>query len=221
VYPGTATDLSEDGVVIDSRYFGTVGTVEPPYNLGRTTTHELGHYFGLLHPFRLGLPDPCSYDDGVDDTPRQSTGYQGACPRSRQQSCGSSDMYMNFMNLTDDACLAAFTRGQKARALAALQLWRSGLLESGAACSDTLPGDEDFTFRVSPNPASGSILLDGGQAQFPKVDLRIFDVAGRLVFEHPNWPTAQAVELQNYSPGLYFAEAKCGDKRWAGKFIKL
>jgi hypothetical protein len=102
-----------DGVVIDYRYFGTTGTVVEPFNLGRTTTHEVGHWLNLQH---LWGDNDCG-DDKVADTPTQY-GPNYVCPTFPQLSCGnttSGDMFMNYMDYTDDVCMNMFTKGQKNR----------------------------------------------------------------------------------------------------------
>jgi hypothetical protein len=101
-----------DGVVIDDQAFGSgsgCGTVAPgsPYNLGRTLTHELGHYLNLDHIWGNG----CNVDDGVSDTPSQSTS-NGGCPSLGFQSCNTNDMHMNYMDYTNDACMYMFSAGQ-------------------------------------------------------------------------------------------------------------
>ncbi|MEZ4851404.1 MAG: M43 family zinc metalloprotease [Bacteroidia bacterium] len=56
-----------DGVVIGYKYFGTVGNgLVAPFNKGRTTTHEVGHWLNLRHIWGDG---PCDGDDFVSDTP--------------------------------------------------------------------------------------------------------------------------------------------------------
>ena len=104
-----------DGVVIDANAFGSgagCGSVSPdsPYNLGRTLTHEVGHYFLLDHIWGNG----CNVDDEVADTPNQSSDY-GGCPNLGESSCGSTDMHMNFMDYTDDVCMYMFSAGQALR----------------------------------------------------------------------------------------------------------
>src|SRR5262249_41225254 len=64
-FPGGPS--ATDGVVIDYRAFGTQGSVAAPYNLGRTATHEIGHYFNLRHIW--GDTEDCSGTDLVSDTP--------------------------------------------------------------------------------------------------------------------------------------------------------
>ena len=104
-----------DGVVIDAAAFGAgngCGNVSPeaPFNLGRTLTHEVGHYFLLDHIWGNG----CNQDDEVADTPAQSSDYSG-CPNIGASSCGSTDLHMNYMDYTNDACMYMFSNGQATR----------------------------------------------------------------------------------------------------------
>ncbi len=104
-----------DGVVVDAQAFGTgsgCGSVAPqsPYNLGRTLTHELGHYLLLDHIWGNG----CNVDDDVTDTPDQNSEYYG-CPNLGESSCNSNDMHMNYMDYVNDACMYMFSAGQSTR----------------------------------------------------------------------------------------------------------
>ena len=104
-----------DGVVIDASAFGSgqgCGNVSPeaPYDLGRTLTHEMGHYLLLDHIWGNG----CGVDDEVNDTPDQASDY-GGCPNLGASSCGSTDMHMNYMDYTNDACMYMFSAGQDSR----------------------------------------------------------------------------------------------------------
>lgn len=112
-------DRLTDGVVIDYTVFGSnfegLGTfaLDSKYNRGRTCTHEVGHFFGLRHIW--GDVSGCSGTDYVDDTPNQSANYVGQCPTDTRTTCGSNDMYMNYMDYTNDACMNLYTQGQVAR----------------------------------------------------------------------------------------------------------
>lgn len=99
-----------DGVVISYKYFGRVGDLKPPFNRGRTATHEVGHWLNLRHIWGDG---PCGSDDRVADTP-EAEGPTHGCLRERV-SCGTPDMVSNFMDYTDDACMNLFTQGQAQR----------------------------------------------------------------------------------------------------------
>ncbi|MBN8682263.1 MAG: T9SS type A sorting domain-containing protein [Chitinophagales bacterium] len=108
-----------DGVVIDYQYFGTTGTATAPFNLGRTATHEVGHWLNLYHIWGDDNTS-CTGSDQVADTPNQADENYG-CPVFPQVSCSNGpngDMFMNYMDYTDDACMNAFTAGQKSRAQA-------------------------------------------------------------------------------------------------------
>ena len=122
-YPGGSA--LTDGVVIDYRFFGAEGSVEAPYDLGRTTTHEVGHWLNLHHVWGDG---GCGASDLVADTP-DSDGPHLGCGHSRT-TCGSEDMIQNYMDYTDDACMNLFTAGQKGRMQATLASTRSSLLRS-------------------------------------------------------------------------------------------
>tara|TARA_B100000900_G_scaffold405179_1_gene414442 strand:- start:2088 stop:4172 length:2085 start_codon:yes stop_codon:yes gene_type:complete len=82
-----------------------------PYNLGRTITHELGHFYNLSHIWGDG---GCGVDDGISDTPLAS-GANGGCPSPGSiPGCiaGEYEMSMNYMDYTNDACMYMFTQGQ-------------------------------------------------------------------------------------------------------------
>lgn len=108
-YPGG--DEATDGVVISPQFFGTTGYVQAPFNQGRTTTHEIGHWLNLNHIWGDG---DCSIDDGVADTPPADRPNYG-CPTQAPKFCNTTSMSMNFMDYTDDACMYIFTSGQRDR----------------------------------------------------------------------------------------------------------
>ncbi|QHL87699.1 T9SS type A sorting domain-containing protein [Nibribacter ruber] len=124
-----------DGVVIDFQSFGTTGTVLRPYNLGRTTTHEVGHWLNLFH---IWGDESCG-DDAVSDTPTQEEENNG-CPTFPKASCSNtSDMFMNYMDYTDDICMNLFTQGQKTVMQSMFNSYRSGLLSSKGCVAPEVP----------------------------------------------------------------------------------
>ena len=73
---GYSTKPETDGVVVVYEAFGNQGTAESPFDLGRTCTHEIGHWLGLIHIWGDDNGS-CDGNDNVDDTPNQADHYGG------------------------------------------------------------------------------------------------------------------------------------------------
>ena len=119
---------STDGVVINYLSFGTSGTAQAPFNKGRTATHEIGHYFNLRHIW--GDTPDCSGSDMVADTPNGAGPNYGA-PAWPVITCNNGpngDMFVNYMDYTDDAAMFMFTSQQVLRMRTALETARAGLM---------------------------------------------------------------------------------------------
>lgn len=118
---------STDGVVVNYRAFGTSGTAQPPFHKGRTATHEVGHYLNLRHIW--GDTDDCSGSDMVGDTPN-CAGPNAGKPSFPTVTCNNGpngDMFMNYMDYTDDEAMFMFTTQQVMRMRTALDGPRKGL----------------------------------------------------------------------------------------------
>ena len=132
-FPGGAA--STDGVVIDYQAFGTSATypMYAQFNLGRTATHEIGHWFNLRHIWG----DRRCGDDYVGDTPSHD-GSNGGCPSSTLRSACSGkplEQWMNYMDYTDDRCMYMFSGGQKTRMDAAIDASRKTYVSTTAPTS--------------------------------------------------------------------------------------
>jgi Pregnancy-associated plasma protein-A len=117
-FPGGPAET--DGIVIQHTCFGTNGTAAPPFNLGRTATHEVGHWLNLRHIW-ADTPD-CSGTDFVADTPN-AAGPNFGTPTFPHVTCNNGpngDMFMNYMDYTDDAAMFLFTSQQVLRMRTAL-----------------------------------------------------------------------------------------------------
>jgi len=113
-FPGGAS--STDGVVITGTAFGRTGTATAPFNRGRTGTHEVGHWLNLRHIWG----DATCGSDLVTDTPTHNTANYGCPAAGHLSTCAGTpvEMWMNYMDYTDDRCMYMFSAGQKSRMLA-------------------------------------------------------------------------------------------------------
>jgi hypothetical protein len=110
-FPGGKS--ATDGVVIDSFYFGLSSAASYPYNLGRTASHEVGHWMNLRHIWG----DSSCGNDFVSDTPVHKTYNFGVPTYPYESQClpKHNEMTMNYMDYTDDRGMYMFTNGQKTR----------------------------------------------------------------------------------------------------------
>jgi hypothetical protein len=140
-----------DGVVILHSAFGTTGTAAAPFNLGRTTTHEIGHWLNLRHIWGDDGTG-CAGSDFVADTPNQGGGNVGV-PVFPHVSCGNGpngDMFMNYMDYVDDIAMVMFSAGQVTRMQAALDGLRSSIGTSIPCDAKPLPKEVAKEFPKDP-----------------------------------------------------------------------
>jgi len=159
---GVAGDV-DDRVVLWWEAVGKQPTSGWPLNMGRTATHEVGHYLGLYHTFCGGcgsLSNCYGTADLICDTERQADPTSG-CP-SNPTSCGSPDPFHNYMDYTDDPCLWEFTPEQVNRMRCNLVYWRPDLYTS---CVDEL-GTNYCQSTANSSGASGSISAGGSTSVF-------------------------------------------------------
>lgn len=213
--PGSAP--ATDGVVINHNAFGTINTAAP-FNLGRTAVHEVGHWLGLKHIWG----DAECGDDGVDDTPQQGFFTKG-CPSGFRSSCSNGtlgDMYMNFMDYTDDACMNLFTAGQRSRMrqLFVAEGPRVSLLQSRGLNNPwiqeaPLPLGDAVLY---PNPAQERITVQFSSSFIGKT-LRLYNSQGQLQKEETVTSLQLTIPVADLKPGTYFLRGE----NFLQKFIKL
>jgi hypothetical protein len=158
-FPGASPKI--DGVVIAYDCFGTIGTAAPPFHLGRTATHEVGHYLDLRHIW--GDESDCTGDDLVNDTPiHKDANYE--CRTFPYKICplttSNGEMYVNYMDYTPDDCMTMFSQGQVNRMLSALTNERASLLTSDGGTPFNFKNDAAILKLISPTAsenACGSI----------------------------------------------------------------
>jgi hypothetical protein len=202
-FPGAP--LSTDGVVIDYRYFGTINT-RAPFHLGRTTTHEVGHWLNLFHIWG----DSRCGDDHVEDTPLHH-GANFGCPTypAYNSTCGDNiiEMPMNYMDYSNDACMSMFSLGQKARmrALFVPGGARYSFVESSLCGAVGTP----IVCTVPTNFVLGNVM-----ATEAKISWASYSGAQSFTFEYkPNYTTewisfnnitTNAITLTNLTPATIY-----------------
>lgn len=197
-------DRLTDGVVIDYTVFGSnfegLGTfpLDSKYNRGRTCTHEVGHFFGLKHIWGDD-GSACSGTDHVDDTPNQGGNYVGQCPSDARTTCSSSDMYMNYMDYTDDACMNLYTQGQVARMTVVVENSprRFSLLNSNGA-NDPPPLANDLAFNQINTP---NATICGG-AFTPSITVQNIGTSTVTTARVQLKINGAVIETKDFSPNL-------------------
>ena len=227
VLPGSPLD--RDGVVIKYNVFGTIGKLTEPYSKGRTATHEIGHWLGLKH---LWGDSTCG-DDGIADTPPQETSntYCPGFPHLSSCSINSNgDMFMNFMDFTDDACMNLFTQGQKSvmRGLFATGGPRNSMLNSNVCDGSQAEGgpvaeDSADHIKIStyPNPFNNSVTITSSNA--PKVigrSLKVYNTTGKLIISQIIQSQATTVNTSNLPSGIYIFHIESEDGNFVYKMVK-
>lgn len=212
--PGSAGQT--DGIVIHYAAFGTINTAAP-FNMGRTAVHEAGHWLGLKH---IWGDSQCG-DDEVSDTPKQGFFTQG-CPTGFRSSCANGptgDMYMNYMDYTNDACMNLFTAGQRTRMRDNFNEGgpRASLLQSKGLSEPWITKAPPVTeAAVSPNPAIDKLTIQVNTSMLGKSLVLLTtngQVRKQLLLQAPQ----QTVDIADLKPGVYFLRCE----GFMQKFIKL
>lgn len=138
---GGVLNTLADRVVILHSAFGRPATGGAPYNLGRTCTHEVGHYLGLFHTFQGGCGTASCYTTGdrICDTNAEQTARFG-CPTTAT-SCGSPDPIRNYLDYTDDSCMTGYTQEQARRMRCTLQHYRPALAQPAGPIASAVTRD--------------------------------------------------------------------------------
>ncbi len=229
--PGSPAD--KDGIVIQYDAFGTTGTVRAPFNKGRTATHEAGHWLGLKHLWGDAL---CG-DDQVGDTPPQRA-YNNGCPSFPQTSTCSinanGDMFMNFMDFTDDACMSMFTTGQKnkMRSLFALGKAKNSFLnakdcESPAILVRAIPVDTvalpatESIISFYPNPAKDFINIEvKNDFELINTTIKIYNFLGREMKTQLVKFKKNTISISTLPVGIYVLKIGEGRSAKIIRFVK-
>ncbi len=208
----SAVNNMTDGSIIDYRVFGRqTGTVDRSlYLLGRTVTHEIGHWLGLIHPWG----DANCGNDYVADTPPMADGStaQLSCRQTFSNCDGKGqvrDLMENYMNYWPDACMNMFTAGQVARMRAVLVL--NQRRAKVASTASFLPESENLTMSVYPNPTSIDPSVDVQLKGIQSFSVSLLNMAGRQIrtLSYTDVPSTRVIlPVIGLAPGLYIVRVK-------------
>ena len=201
-----------DTVVINFDCFGSgsgcSGYVPgAPFNLGRTLTHELGHYFNLDHTFAgcTTATNCATSGDRVCDTPASSSATYNCPAAGATTKCQVKTLTMNYMDYTDDACMYMFSSGQVNKMKAYYNTISSQIKTNVLSSTEFLSNN----FSIAPNPNNGTFKINLKEA-LSDYSIEIFDVTGRNVFErsYNNQDLEQSISLKGNAAGVYFINIK-------------
>jgi len=175
-------DEKIDGVIIDHRSFGKkIGTSKTGiYSFGRTLSHEIGHWFGLIHTWG----DEFCGDDYCADTPWTEKGNSSSLCQitfSRCKGQRTQNMIENYMDYSPDSCMNIFTNDQKTRIRAILEVSkrRKRIITNSKF---NLPNSETLAVKVLENPTNKDfhevqVLVNG----FSNYGFILYDALGRPI----------------------------------------
>lgn len=216
-----------DGIAIDYRFFGTIGTAVAPYDEGKTLTHLVGNYLGLMDVWNEKVK--CG-DDGVFDTPVHNAPNTGCPGYKKLSTCGNYpvEMTMNFMDNTDDACMYMFTFGQMGRMHAVLSEGgpRSNLLVGESRCrsgdltqdkiekrseedSEIVEARPQLLFQPNPATDEVQVLIKGDYSG--EIELVIYNNLGQFLEKHSYATPFLKLNCRNWESGIYFIHAQIGE----------
>lgn len=210
------TNEFTDGSFIDYRYFGKrtgLATTEL-YADGRTTTHEIGHWLGLIHTWGDG--DGCNNDYVADTPPTKTSNNTRFCNPLYSMCDGKTrtrDLIENYMEYSPDLCMNMFTQGQVARMRTVLTLSprRARLLKSLTALSDT----PSLTINVYPNPAPTTPTADVQFTGFQSFTVDIVDLSGRALrtLSYTDAPSTRVtLPTSGLAAGMYIVRVRTGSQ---------
>lgn len=216
------SSAATDGVVINYAHFGrTNDPVTAPNNLGRTCTHEVGHWLGLRHiwadeqdPF-TGDPGNCTQDDFVDDTPISNQPSSQTCDLTRNACSNDADysnnywlnnppdMVENYMDYSSDGCMNMFSKGQTERMLSFLLTARKELLGDFTSINEQ---EQKLVKRLFPNPANEVLVVELNERTQHPEQIKVYNNLGQLIVNKAIPSGQQTIRLNtaDLEPGNYF-----------------
>ena len=230
----------KDGLVIDFQYFGTIDGASTSSD-GRTATHEIGHYLGLMHTFcedtdNQGNPICCDNDNNnwggnVDDTPATKDIYFGSVTSStNNNTCNDlsysnlfttnvKDMDENYMSYASNTWM--FSIDQVNVMNATLNGYRSSLKNTDVSmnCNGSIgTGLNNYqleNLNIYPNPTIGKLNIISAD----KINtLSITNIIGKEILFYKDF-SANIIDLSSYENGVYFINIRTDKGKHIEKII--
>jgi hypothetical protein len=216
-----------DGAIIDFRYFGrrTGAITSRIYNLGRTTTHEIGHWLGLIHTWG----DTDCGTDYCDDTPQAFGPNRTTVCTPVFSNCGgvrTRNMIENYLDYSPDSCMSIFTRCQAERMRTILELSprRAKLVEN--ARKARLESTPTLTVTLVNHPALGQ-ERPSLKIQFPEfqdIDILVYTTTGqeyKRLYYPDSWSRQIELDTQQWEKGVYFVKVKVREEAVVKRMVVL
>ncbi len=200
-----------DGIMIDHTVFGNrTGTATTGiYSYGRTLTHEVGHWLGLLHIWG----DEFCGDDYCSDTPPQERGNLSTSCNLKYSFCNGNktlNMSENFMDYSPDSCMSVFTVEQSRRVRAILELSkRRKRLITNAEFN--LPVVSKLTLIMLENPSKvAETSFQLLTKEYEDIEVAVYDALGREMdryFFKDSPSRIVTIANNKYGKGIFFVKA--------------
>lgn len=209
-----------DGVFLSHAYVGDTGDLaDQTYAYGRTATHEIGHWLGLIHTWG---DDYCG-TDYCDDTPPAEAANRTRFCNDTYSTCVSGNrtknMIENYLDYSPDACMNIFTADQKKRVRAVLEI--SNRRQKLVAASNSLADTDQLTLLVYPNPVTGQqVAFDATFKGLQNLRFTLTTTAGDVVYtdSRSTQPSNRfTIPTKGLTQGIYVLQVRTGSETKAAR----